>query len=147
MRVNIYAEEMTDRIEIIHKTIDGQDFTGLRFYLELPVTVNGGRTHRSAEGAEVYPPVNGKTAQVRGPTTRARSPSGARPICAWRCGSRWQRSTRTTRTGRRGLQSAGGPLRMRFLRVPRAWVERALTSADRRPVVGGKTIFGQKLPR
>ena len=34
MRVNIYAEEMTDRVEIVKK--DG--FTGVRFYLELPVT-------------------------------------------------------------------------------------------------------------
>lgn len=39
MRVNVYAEEMTDRIEIISKEIEGQTFTGLRFYLELPVTV------------------------------------------------------------------------------------------------------------
>jgi hypothetical protein len=37
MRVNIYAEEMTDRVEIIKKG----EFTGLRFYLELPVTRNG----------------------------------------------------------------------------------------------------------
>lgn len=39
MRVNVYAEEMTDRIEIISKEIDGQSFTGLRIYLELPVTL------------------------------------------------------------------------------------------------------------
>ena len=39
MRVNVYAEEMTDRVEIVSKTIDGTVFTGLRFYLELPVTV------------------------------------------------------------------------------------------------------------
>lgn len=38
MRVNVYAEEMTDRVEIIAKEIDGQKFTGLRFYLYLPVT-------------------------------------------------------------------------------------------------------------
>lgn len=38
MRVNIYAEEMTDRIEIIAKEIEGQTFTGLRFYLELPAS-------------------------------------------------------------------------------------------------------------
>lgn len=38
MRVNIYAEEMTDRVEIISKTIEGREFTGVRFYLELPVT-------------------------------------------------------------------------------------------------------------
>jgi hypothetical protein len=42
MRVNVYAEEMTDRVEIIEKTVaDGQKFTGLRFYLELPATVRG----------------------------------------------------------------------------------------------------------
>jgi hypothetical protein len=41
MRVNIYAEEMTDRLEIIGKEIEGHRFTGLRFYLELPATVNG----------------------------------------------------------------------------------------------------------
>jgi len=39
MRVNVYAEEMTDRVEIIGKEIDGQEFTGLRFYLHLPATV------------------------------------------------------------------------------------------------------------
>ena len=41
MRVNVYAEEMTDRVEIISKEVDGNTFTGLRFYLELPATVNG----------------------------------------------------------------------------------------------------------
>lgn len=39
MRVNVYAEEMTNRIEIISKEIDGQRFTGLRFYLELPASI------------------------------------------------------------------------------------------------------------
>lgn len=39
MRVNVYAEEMTDKVEIISKEIDGQIFTAVRFYLELPVTV------------------------------------------------------------------------------------------------------------
>lgn len=51
MRVNVYAEEMTDRIEIISKEIDGQVFTGLRLYLELPVQVKAA----------------GGTAQYRGP--------------------------------------------------------------------------------
>lgn len=66
MRVNVYAEEMSNRLEIISKTIDGHKFTGLRIYLELPVTI-GSRTHRSAEGPEVYPPTNGEVAQVYGP--------------------------------------------------------------------------------
>ena len=40
MRVNIYAEEMPDepRLEIITKEIEGNKFTALRIYLELPVT-------------------------------------------------------------------------------------------------------------
>lgn len=42
MRVNIYAEEMTNRLEIIEKEIDGVKFTGLRFYLYLPVTMGDG---------------------------------------------------------------------------------------------------------
>jgi len=41
MRVNVYAEEMTDRVELVHKTIDGHEFTAVRFYLELPATVGG----------------------------------------------------------------------------------------------------------
>jgi len=39
MRVNIYAEEITDRVEFVTKTINGRDFVGVRFYLYLPVTV------------------------------------------------------------------------------------------------------------
>jgi hypothetical protein len=38
VRVNVYAEEITDRIEIVAKEIGGDTFTGCRFYLELPVT-------------------------------------------------------------------------------------------------------------
>lgn len=68
MRVNIYAEEITDRIEIIAKTIDGQEFTGLRFYLELPVTVGGpAGKHRSDEGPRIFPSIDGEPAQVAGP--------------------------------------------------------------------------------
>lgn len=40
MRVNVYAEEMTNKVTIIEKTIDGVTFTGVRFYLELPTTLN-----------------------------------------------------------------------------------------------------------
>jgi hypothetical protein len=38
MRVNVYAEEMTDRVEIVSKVIDGEEYTGVRFYLYLPAT-------------------------------------------------------------------------------------------------------------
>lgn len=40
MRVNVYAEEMTDRVELVEKVIDGEVFTGVRFWLALPVTLN-----------------------------------------------------------------------------------------------------------
>jgi hypothetical protein len=40
MRVNVYAEEMTTRVELVTKEIPGEGaFTGVRFYLELPVTM------------------------------------------------------------------------------------------------------------
>lgn len=57
MRVNVYAEEMTDRIEIISKEIEGQQFTGLRIYLELPVSV-----HRTTLG--LVPADKSDTAQA-----------------------------------------------------------------------------------
>jgi hypothetical protein len=41
MRVNIYAEDMTDRLSITSKEFDGHVYTGLRFWLELPATVSG----------------------------------------------------------------------------------------------------------
>lgn len=39
MRVNVYAEELTDRIEIVTKQTADGTFTGVRFYLELPVSL------------------------------------------------------------------------------------------------------------
>lgn len=39
MRVNIYAEELTERVTIVEKVIDGEIFTAVRFYTELPVTL------------------------------------------------------------------------------------------------------------
>jgi hypothetical protein len=47
MRVNVYAEEITSRVEVITKEINGVKFHGVRFYLELPVTTkhpHGGNT-------------------------------------------------------------------------------------------------------
>ena len=38
MRVNCYAEEMSSDVEIISKTIEGQEFHAVRFYQYLPVT-------------------------------------------------------------------------------------------------------------
>jgi hypothetical protein len=44
MRVNVYSEELCDRVEIIEKTIEGRTYTAVRFYLELPATVHVCRT-------------------------------------------------------------------------------------------------------
>ena len=63
MRVNIYAEEMTDRIEIISKTTEDGTFTGVRFYLELPCTIPVSQEELLAG---VQSP-DGKQRNVRGP--------------------------------------------------------------------------------
>lgn len=46
MRINVYAEEMTDRVELIEKEIDGEVYTGLRLYLYMPVTDHEGVQHK-----------------------------------------------------------------------------------------------------
>lgn len=49
MRVNVYAEETTDRVEIVKKEAEGTTFTGLRFYLELPVALATPNTRLGAQ--------------------------------------------------------------------------------------------------
>lgn len=61
MRVNVYAEEMTERVEIISKEIDGQQFTGLRLYLELPVTLPDGN---NASGPFIHRPGDDDSAAI-----------------------------------------------------------------------------------
>ena len=34
MRVNVYGEELTDKVEVIKKTVDQRLFIGVRFYLK-----------------------------------------------------------------------------------------------------------------
>lgn len=64
MRVNVYAEEMTDRIQIIAKDIEGQRFTGLRFYLELPVTKQIDGHVRQLSGPFLHHPGDDDSAAV-----------------------------------------------------------------------------------
>lgn len=66
MRVNIYAEEMTDRVEIVSKTIDGQEFTGVRFYLELPATITdaAGAFPQNVRGPFIHRPGDDDSAAV-----------------------------------------------------------------------------------
>jgi hypothetical protein len=46
MRVNVYAEEMTGKVELVTKTADGQEFVGVRFWLYLPVSLPGPRDNK-----------------------------------------------------------------------------------------------------
>jgi hypothetical protein len=71
MRVNVYAEEMTDRIEIVEKG----GFTGLRLYLYLPVTQNeviveDGQGHK-------------KEVQIRGPFLHNENDDDSSAITFW----------------------------------------------------------------
>lgn len=45
MRVNVYAEEMSNEVSIVKKEIDGVEFIGLRFYTYLPVTNSASGAH------------------------------------------------------------------------------------------------------
>jgi hypothetical protein len=52
MRVNIYAEELTDKVEVISKEIEGRTYHAVRFYMELPATVGLCKGCGSVETAE-----------------------------------------------------------------------------------------------
>lgn len=67
MRVNVYAEEMTNRVEIIEKTTPEGSFTGVRFYLELPVTLphgNEGKGLQTVRGPFMHKPGDDDSAAV-----------------------------------------------------------------------------------
>ena len=54
MRVNVYSEEITDRIELVEKTVEdtGEKFYGVRFYLASPPGL-----HRKNQGDDDAPSV------------------------------------------------------------------------------------------
>jgi hypothetical protein len=60
MRVNVYAEEITNRVELVEK--DGH--TGVRFYLELPVTMPGGVGVKQVSGPFKHHPGDDDSAAV-----------------------------------------------------------------------------------
>ena len=76
MRVNIYAEEMTNRVEIISKEIDGQAFTGCRFYLELPVNLTATKLGRDT-------PVDENTHFVKGPFIHRTGDDDSSAVTFW----------------------------------------------------------------
>jgi len=40
MRINIYSEELTDEIQVVEKTANGNKFIGVRLILESPDTLH-----------------------------------------------------------------------------------------------------------
>jgi hypothetical protein len=86
MRVNVYAEEMTDRVEIISKTIDGHEFTGLRLYLELPTSLPKG-VHLSGPTPDVnaayFEPPTDQTHNVKGPFMHRPGDDDSAAITFW----------------------------------------------------------------
>lgn len=67
MRVNIYAEEMTNRVEIVEKETKDGKFTGVRFYLELPVTtyaIKVGLNPNQVKGPFIHHPGDDDSAAV-----------------------------------------------------------------------------------
>lgn len=56
MRVNVYAEELTHRVELVKKG----EFTGVRIYLELPCTIpvqlNGEKVDYNVRGPFMHRP-------------------------------------------------------------------------------------------
>jgi hypothetical protein len=66
MRVNVYAEEITQRVELVTKVINGQEFVGVRFYLELPVTqhMDDGRGYLQHRGPFIHTPGDDDSAAV-----------------------------------------------------------------------------------
>lgn len=61
MRINVYAEEITDRVELITKANSEGSFTGVRFYLELPATDSDGR---NVQGPFIHRPGDDDSAAV-----------------------------------------------------------------------------------
>lgn len=76
-RVNVYAEEMTDKVEIVEKVIDGVIFTGVRLYLYLPVTQN-----KVIDGGPNRPSV-GQTVQISGPFIHGEGDDDSSAITFW----------------------------------------------------------------
>jgi hypothetical protein len=68
MRINVYKEELTDRVEIVSKTVDGIEYRGLRIYLYMPVS------KRSASGELI---------QLQGPFLHREGDDDSSAITIW----------------------------------------------------------------
>jgi len=85
MRVNVYAEEITDRVEIVEKEVEGNKFTGLRFYLELPTSLPKGVYLGGTEvGHALYEPVSDNSPiNVKGPFYHRHGDDDSAAVTFW----------------------------------------------------------------
>lgn len=56
MRINVYAEELTDRVDLVVKEVEGERFTAVRFWLALPVTTGSGPSTLQVKGPFIHRP-------------------------------------------------------------------------------------------
>lgn len=85
MRVNVYAEEMTDRIEVIEKTTADGTFTGLRIYLELPVSKFKYNVFGKPPGAADHPNHwdSGEIVHLKGPFVHRPGDDDSSAVTFW----------------------------------------------------------------
>jgi hypothetical protein len=75
---------MTERIEIISKNIEGHKYTGLRLYLELPVTLPGAKGYSNAPFAVPNDPLpDGTLPYVKGPFIHRPGDDDSAAITFW----------------------------------------------------------------
>lgn len=84
MRVNVYAEEITDQIEIVEKKTKDGAFTGIRFYLNLPVTIPQGAHVANAHvtGLHFHTEADGRT-HVSGPFLHHEGDDDSAAVTFW----------------------------------------------------------------
>jgi hypothetical protein len=86
MRVNVYAEEMTGKVELVTKTVEGEEFVAVRFWLFLPVTLG------TASYAKVRLAMGGDPmTQVQGPFMHRPGDDDSSAVTFW--GKRELRNT------------------------------------------------------
>lgn len=83
MRVNIYAEEMTHRVELVEKTTKDGTFVGVRFYLELPVTFDQRHTYTEHGPGTVPRATSVHDAHVSGPFLHREGDDDSAAVTFW----------------------------------------------------------------
>jgi hypothetical protein len=61
MRINVYAEELTDETKFISKEVDGKRFYGIRLYLKSPTALHHTNTDDDRSAITFWVPWTQKT--------------------------------------------------------------------------------------